>query len=673
MKLGTKIISGFAGLIVIAVVLGAVSVWEMTGVRQVATTLAGEYMPAAGVANNVERTSLQTMYEMRGYAFTEDTNMLVKAEANLASVLQHLAEAKELAAKTGSQNLAFLKEAADRAKAKADEYEELVKQTVAATQSLEQDRAAMDMAAAAYVKECNAYLDAQYAALQAELGASNNVLATESASVTGRLQKVHLANDIVELGTAIRVGNFKSQATRNPALFRETEKKFDELTPKLDQLKAITKQAVNLKQIEACRAAGNAYQEAMASFLGHWQQREDLNAKRNTVSAAVLAEAKNTASASMDNSSKGSAAAAGSLSRASLTMVVGLIVAAMVGIALAVFLTRGITRVLFRISNNLKDGSNQVVSAASQVSSASQSLAEGASEQASSLEETSASLEEMSSMTKRNAENARKANELARQARESADKGVNDMQTMASAMEAIKVSSDDIAKIIKTIDEIAFQTNILALNAAVEAARAGEAGMGFAVVADEVRNLAQRCAQAAKETAMKIEGAIQKTHQGVQITHQVAQGLNEIVNQVRQVDELVTEVSNASSEQTQGITQINSAVGQMDKVTQGNAASAEESAAAAEELNAQAETMKESVSELLQLIHGQETSARARREHRPAPARQPSTTSAAASRKPAFEPAKNNGHQHSDDGLPQAEELFMKRSKPVAPMTFEEF
>jgi methyl-accepting chemotaxis protein len=213
----------------------------------------------------------------------------------------------------------------------------------------------------------------------------------------------------------------------------------------------------------------------------------------------------------------------------------------------------------------------------------------------------------MASMTKRNAENAQKANELAKQARHAADKGATDMQAMDAAMEAIKVSSDDIAKIIKTIDEIAFQTNILALNAAVEAARAGEAGMGFAVVADEVRNLAQRSAQAAKETAGKIEGAIGKTGQGVAISNKVSAALNEIVAKVRQVDELVAEVAGASREQTQGITQINSAVGQMDKVTQSNAASAEESAAAAQELHGQAGTMKEAVGELLLLVGRHDT------------------------------------------------------------------
>ena len=205
-------------------------------------------------------------------------------------------------------------------------------------------------------------------------------------------------------------------------------------------------------------------------------------------------------------------------------------------------------------------------------------------------------------MTNRNAENANKASELAKQARNAADTGAGDMQAMCTAMTEIKTSSDDIAKIIKTIDEIAFQTNILALNAAVEAARAGEAGMGFAVVAEEVRALAQRSAQAARETADKIEGAITKTAQGVEISEKVAHSLTEIVEKVRQVDQLVAEVSTASREQSQGVAQITTAVAQMDKVVQSNAASAEESASAAEELNAQSFALQEAVGELLRLV-----------------------------------------------------------------------
>jgi methyl-accepting chemotaxis protein len=210
----------------------------------------------------------------------------------------------------------------------------------------------------------------------------------------------------------------------------------------------------------------------------------------------------------------------------------------------------------------------------------------------------------MSSMTKRNAESANKVKNLGSEARQAGDTAMGEMQTMGTAMDAIKTSSDDIAKIIKTIDEIAFQTNILALNAAVEAARAGEAGAGFAVVADEVRNLAQRCAQAAKETATKIEDSVQKSANGVQISAKVAKSLEEIVSKARQVDELAGEVATASAEQSQGIEQVNTAVTQMDKVTQSNAANAEESASAAEELNAHAENLKEAVNELLTMVDG---------------------------------------------------------------------
>jgi methyl-accepting chemotaxis protein len=271
------------------------------------------------------------------------------------------------------------------------------------------------------------------------------------------------------------------------------------------------------------------------------------------------------------------------------------------------YTARALSSILKSTADQLSQSTEQMTEAAGNVSASSQSLAEGSSEQAASIQETSASLEELASMTKRNMENSQKANELAKQARTAADRGVDDMRAMSSAMDAIKVSSDDIAKIIKTIDEIAFQTNILALNAAVEAARAGESGMGFAVVADEVRNLAQRSAQAAKETAAKIEGAIGKTAMGVEINGKVAQALNDIVAKARQVDELAAEVANASREQTQGITQINTAVGQMDKVIQSNAANAEESAAAAEELNAQAYAMNDSVRELVNLVGGGQT------------------------------------------------------------------
>ena len=285
----------------------------------------------------------------------------------------------------------------------------------------------------------------------------------------------------------------------------------------------------------------------------------------------------------------------------------GILAGILIALSLGLSLSRSLSSLstqLHDLAANLQVSSDEVASSASQLAAAGEVMAQGASEQASSLEETGSSLEELSSMTRRNADSTRQVKTLAQESRLAAEKGVQDMRAMIAAMGAIRESSDDIARIIKTIDEIAFQTNILALNAAVEAARAGESGRGFSVVADEVRSLAQRSAQAASETADKIEAAITKTGQGVEMSGKVAQALNDIVGKVRQVDDLANEVASASQEQTEGINQINLAVSQVNKITQDNAASAEESAAASEELSSQAVVVKQSVADLLRLVDG---------------------------------------------------------------------
>ncbi len=328
------------------------------------------------------------------------------------------------------------------------------------------------------------------------------------------------------------------------------------------------------------------------------------------------------------------------------------------GIALAVFNNRlvlfavlagcltiqlagyGFSRVLSRrlelLTDSLADAANVTSDTAAQIKTASQSLAEGASEQAASLEEASASLEQLSSMAMRNTESTKRAKALGDEASTAAAAGGVSIkvmgeaiagiqasgQEMCSAVDGISVASREVGKIVKTIDEIAFQTNILALNAAVEAARAGEAGLGFAVVADEVRNLAHRSATAAKETTEKIAASLRKSEQGVEVSQRVSKNLQDvqtkvvgveqslrlIEERVRQVDETLLQITAASKEQSDGVSQINIAVSQMDKVTQTNAAGAEESASASAELDAQADSMRNSVAQLSSLIRGQDAS-----------------------------------------------------------------
>ncbi|MCD8138482.1 MAG: methyl-accepting chemotaxis protein [Planctomycetaceae bacterium] len=288
-------------------------------------------------------------------------------------------------------------------------------------------------------------------------------------------------------------------------------------------------------------------------------------------------------------------------------------IVALVGLALSVILSVvSVTRIngaLDRAIRSLTLRSDDVRRISEQLATGSESLSEGANEQAASLEETSSALEEMASMTRQNADNANKTKETAENSLRLITAGAENVQTVTAAMSEISESSEKISNIIKTIEEIAFQTNLLALNAAVEAARAGEAGKGFAVVADEVRNLASRSAQAAKDTSELIESTVLRVRAGSQNVELLANAFGEIETESQNVGRLVQEITAATNEQAQGVDQVNTAVAQMDKVTQSNAATAEQSAGAASELSQQSIDLNDLVSDLAGLVYGYGRSA----------------------------------------------------------------
>lgn len=279
------------------------------------------------------------------------------------------------------------------------------------------------------------------------------------------------------------------------------------------------------------------------------------------------------------------------------------------GIVLGGIVIRRINSSLRSVGTDLDESSSQIKASAADLASASHSLARNSAQQAATIEEASAASTEINSMAHRTAENSDATAAIVSGAQSGFDKTNQALDEMAAAMEAISSSSIKVAKVIKVIDDIAFQTNILALNAAVEAARAGDEGLGFAVVAEEVRTLAQRCASAAKDTTSLIEESLESSRSGKEKMERVADGIHTITLESGKIKELVEEMKLGGIEQTRGIHQINQAIQQMEQVTQSSAAQAEQGAAAASQLNGQADSMHNIVVRLKTMIEGNQAAA----------------------------------------------------------------
>ncbi len=612
LKLSVKIGTGFGILIAIATVLGVVAIFEMRGVQKKAKSLADEFVPEVGVSNEVERTSLATMYEMRGYALSLEDRYLDAGRRNLAAVKVSLRNAGDLAEK--SPNLVKLRDAVQIVEARIMEYEKLADETAARNREIERMRKAMDAAAAQLEKNCLEYRRSMMARLKDEMNAG-----ASSGALDERLLKISLINASLDLVNRIRINNFKAQATRDPELMEAALKLFEEGDSKGETLKTLTRQEENRKQVNAILAAAGDYRKAMVNLLDAWKARESLNAQREKAAEHVLAEAKAAAEKGMAETLEIAEDAETSLSFASRVMIIGLLIALVAGAIIAAVITRGVTRPMLKgvafaaqltggdltadidirqkdevgvlagtlrdmvsrlktVVEEVKSAADNVASGSLELSKSSEQMSQGAAEQASAAEEVSSSMEQMAANIRQNADHAMETEKIALK---SADDARRSGKSVGEAVLAMK----QIAEKISVIEEISRQTDLLALNAAIEAARAGEHGKGFAVVASEVRKLAERSQRSAAEI-----NKVSASTMG--IAEEAGEMLRNLVPDIQRTAELVQEITAACNEQNSGAEQINKAIQQLDQVIQQNSSLSEEMASTSEELAGQAEQLQ---------------------------------------------------------------------------------
>jgi len=601
-SLGQRILFGFIVVLVITTAVGGLALFQMSKAARTAEALDKKFLPEVEQSTHIAKRLFGARIAFRTFGYTLEKKQFEEGMKDLAELRGELKEIGGIAEKF--PEMAELKKKIELANVALDQYTEYGHESGKQGDIVRQEIEKMDVAQTAVFDACAAYIDEQN-------GRMDKLVAEGAAAVEiqKRWSRIVDATTIRRLMQEVRYALTRARADRDFKTMDTELAKTEKIVELSASLRDKSTQEADKKSMETVRACAEDYRAAAVRLVGGSNGLIEVSKKRSIAGAALNDIADAIMASGMTDANTGADETEAGLMFAVSATTIGLVAAIVVGIVLALFLTRSITGPVNAVIQGMQSSSEQVAAASGQVAESSQQMASGASEQASSLEETSASLEEMSSMTRQNADNARQANSMAGEASGAAEKGRDAMVRMTQAIEKIKKSSDETAKILKTIDEIAFQTNLLALNAAVEAARAGDAGKGFAVVAEEVRNLAQRSAEAAKNTARLIEDSQKNADNGVSVSQEVSTTLQSIVSSVKKLQQLNSEVSAASDEQSKGIEQVNTAVSEMDKVTQSNAANAEESASASEELSAQSRELQDMVKRLHFIVTGQADAA----------------------------------------------------------------
>lgn len=640
LKLGVKIGSGFAAILVIFAIVGGIIFAANRTMVADAERMTTALIPEVEIATAIQQQTLLMMYAWRGYAFSHDNALLEEGKKAIATLNEAISRGESLASKR--PDLVKLRELMPEVRTKATQYFQLADASIVATEAQTKALAQAKDLAATYLQKCYDFLTSQNQAMEKEMAAN----APEDA-LRERLSKITWINDLLDLGNGVIQATYQGIAERDVTILSAALPNFEKILATIEKLRPITQKEANIRQIEAIRQASGSYKNQMLALQKAWNELEALNTQRTKIGLETLATAGKIVEAGQNGIQDGAEQAQNNAQIMSTTTLMGVGVAVVLGIFVAIFLTRSITVPLAQgvafgrklaegdltatvdvdqkdeigiLARTLRDmaaqlrevvaqvqaAADNVASGSEELSSSAQQLSQGTTEQAASVEEVSSSIEQMNANIRQNADNSMQTEKIAIQAAKDAQFSG---QVVSQAVDAMK----KIAEKISIIEEIARQTNLLALNAAIEAARAGEHGKGFAVVAAEVRKLAERSGAAAAEIS-------ELSSSTVGVADQAGQMLAKLVPDIQRTAELVQEISAATKEQSAGVAQINTAIQQLDQVVQQNAAAAEQMASTSEELSSQAETLQSTISFFHLDGAGRQTVQRISRHQAPKPA-----------------------------------------------------